>query len=251
MIDAVTDAGGERLAQPVGVAIAPDGAVLFTDVGRDAVLEQHPASTAEHRKIWIRRTLGLRRYRNHVSRGEPLVDCKGEVMGRGAIVILISGLMALTCGMLGPVSTRAQESTPAAETTGVEVAPGVTFDLMPASEDPPSLYRLRFAPGATLSFVDDPAISLVYVESGALSLQLDAAVSDARPEAASGDEEDADTGVGAEPGRLLCPAAAGRGGDPQRGSGTGVDRDRGHHPGMIPANAIGTPGRGDLERPHP
>ncbi|MDF3042539.1 MAG: conserved rane protein of unknown function [Thermomicrobiales bacterium] len=42
MISAVTDAGGERLAQPVGVAIAPDGALLFTDVGRDAVLEQTP-----------------------------------------------------------------------------------------------------------------------------------------------------------------------------------------------------------------
>ena len=80
-------------------------------------------------------------------------------MGRYAIVILISGFIALTCGTLGPVSTRAQESTPSAGTTGVEVAPGVTFELMPASEDPPTLYRLRFAPGATLAFVDDPAIS--------------------------------------------------------------------------------------------
>ena len=97
--------------------------------------------------------------------------------------------------MLGPASTRAQESTPTAETTGVEIAPGVTFDLMPSSEDPPSLYRLRFAPGATLSFVDDPAISLVYVESGALSLELDAAVSDARPEASNGDEEEADSAL--------------------------------------------------------
>jgi uncharacterized protein (TIGR03663 family) len=43
MIDAVTDADGERLTQPVGVAIAPDGAVLFTDVGRDAVLEYTPS----------------------------------------------------------------------------------------------------------------------------------------------------------------------------------------------------------------
>src|SRR5215217_5836671 len=113
-------------------------------------------------------------------------------MSRCVIVILISSLMTLTCGMLGPVPTGAQESTPAAGTTGVEIAPGVTFELMPASEDPPSLYRLRFAPGATLAFVDDPAISLVYVESGALSLQLDAAVSDARPDGSSEDEE-ADT----------------------------------------------------------
>ena len=138
-----------------------------------------------------------------------------------------------------PASTRAQESTPAAETTGVEVAPGVTFELMPASEDPPSLYRLRFAPGATLSFVDDPAISLVYVESGALSLQLDAAVSDARPEASSGDEEEADTAVEPDRRRLLRPAAAGGGGDPQRGSGTDVDRDRRHHPRHDPGGRDG------------
>jgi hypothetical protein len=110
-------------------------------------------------------------------------------MSRCAIVLLIAGLTTLTCGIIGPVSTRAQESTPVAEPVGVEVAPGVTFDLIRALEDPPSLYRLRFAPGATLSFVDDPAISLVYVELGALSLELDAAVSDARPEASSGEED--------------------------------------------------------------
>jgi sugar lactone lactonase YvrE len=41
-ISAVTDADSERLTQPVGVASAPDGAMLFTDVGRDAVLEYTP-----------------------------------------------------------------------------------------------------------------------------------------------------------------------------------------------------------------
>ena len=65
MISAVTDADGERLTQPVGVAIAPDGAVLFTDVGRDAVLEHTPPAPVSSWKIWIRRTLGLRRDRNH------------------------------------------------------------------------------------------------------------------------------------------------------------------------------------------
>jgi hypothetical protein len=43
MISTVTDADGERLTQPVGVATAPDGAVLFTDIGRDAVLEHTPS----------------------------------------------------------------------------------------------------------------------------------------------------------------------------------------------------------------
>src|SRR5215207_6154233 len=130
-------------------------------------------------------------------------------MGRCAIVILITTLSTFTCGMLGPVPTSAQESTPAA--TGVEISPGVTFELMPASEDPPSLYRLRFAPGASLSFVDDPAISLVYMESGALSLELDAAVSDARPEASSGDEEEADSALQLSEGDYLVlpPLVAG------------------------------------------
>jgi hypothetical protein len=178
-----------------------------------------------------------------LSRGEPLVDlkCKGEVMGRHVIVILISGLITLTCGMLGPVSTRAQESTPVAEATGVEVAPGVTFELMPASEDPPSLYRLRFAPGATLAFVDDPAISLVYVESGALSLQLDAAVSDARPEAVSEDEEEADTALSLAQGDyfVLPPLVAGEirneGQEPMSIVIAAIT------PGAIPATAIATP----------
>ena len=161
-------------------------------------------------------------------------------MGRYVIVILICGLITLTGGMLGPVSTPAQASTPVAEATGVEVAPGVTFELMPASEDPPSLYRLRFAPGATLAFVDDPAISLVYVESGTLSLQLDAAVDDARPEASSGDEE-ADTAVTLVQGDyfVLPPLVAGE------------IRNEGQEPlsimiaaitaGVIPATAMATP----------
>lgn len=114
-------------------------------------------------------------------------------MGRRLIVRLIAGLMTFTCGMLGPLSTGAQESTPGADMIGVEIAPGVTFELVASSEDPPSLYRLRVAPGATLSFAGDPAISLVYVESGALSLQMDVPVSDARSDTASGADEDAVT----------------------------------------------------------
>jgi hypothetical protein len=153
-------------------------------------------------------------------------------MGRCAIVILIAGILTFTCGMLGPVSTGAQESTPAAETTGVEIAPGVTFDLLPSTEDPPSLYRLRFAPGASLAFVDDPAISLVYVESGALSLGLDAAVSDARPEASNGDEA-SDSALALSQGDyfVLPPLVAGE------------IRNEGQEPAAIVIAAI-TPGLG-------
>ena len=39
----VTETDGEQLAQPVGVAVAPDGKVYISDVGRDAVLSYGPA----------------------------------------------------------------------------------------------------------------------------------------------------------------------------------------------------------------
>jgi hypothetical protein len=161
-------------------------------------------------------------------------------MSRCVMAVLISGLLAFTWGTLGLASTYAQQSTPTAEATGVEIAPGITFELLPSSEDPPTLYRLRLAPGATLTFVDDPAISLVYVESGALSLQLDAAVSDARPDAASGEEE-ADTAVTLSQGDyfVLPPLVAGE------------IRNEGQEalsmviaaitPGLIPEAAVATP----------
>jgi len=48
----ITQAGSERLAQPIGVAISPDGDVLFSDIGRDTVLtylppEPLPAATPD------------------------------------------------------------------------------------------------------------------------------------------------------------------------------------------------------------
>jgi hypothetical protein len=161
-------------------------------------------------------------------------------MGQGLIVVFISSLMTLTCGVLGPVSINAQESTPQAGATGVEVAPGVTFDLVPASEDPPSLYRLRFAPGATLDFAGDPAISLVYVESGNLALAMDAAVSDARPDAESG-AEDANSAVTLSEGDyfVLPPLVVGEirneGQEPMSILIAAIT------PRLIPGAAIGTP----------
>ena len=161
-------------------------------------------------------------------------------MGRCAMVILIAGILTFTCAMLGPVSTGAQESTPAAETTGVEIAPGVTFDLLPSSEDPPSLYRLRFAPGASLAFVDDPAISLVYVESGGLSLELDAAVSDARPEAANGNEA-ADSALALSKGDyfVLPPLVAGE--IRNEGQEPAAIVIAAITPGLMPEIGVGTP----------
>ncbi|HLL49208.1 MAG TPA: hypothetical protein VK356_00950 [Thermomicrobiales bacterium] len=162
-------------------------------------------------------------------------------MGRGLIVVLIAGFMTFTCGSLGPVSTDAQEGTPQVGMIGVEIASGVTFELVPSSEDPPSLYRLRLAPGATLSFVGDPAISLVYVESGELTLQMDAEVSDARPDVPGEDEQDADPALTVNLGDyfVLPPQVAGEmRNESQRTVSIVIAAIT---PGMIPSSAIATP----------
>ena len=160
-------------------------------------------------------------------------------MNRCLIAVLISGLLTFTGGTLTPVSTRAQESTPTAGAAGVEIAPGVTFELLPSSEDPPTLYRLRLAPGVSLPFVDDPAISLVYVESGALSLKLDAAVSDTRPDGTETQEARRAVKLGQGDYFVLPPLVAGEirneGQEPVSMVIAAIT------PGLIPGAAIGTP----------
>ena len=107
-------------------------------------------------------------------------------MGNRSILAAASLIVVLGLAILAGLA-RAQEATPSAVADEAEVAPGVTFTLLPASEDPPSLYRLAFEPGATLYFAGDPAISLVLVESGAIALNMNAAVSDARVATPAGD----------------------------------------------------------------
>jgi uncharacterized protein (TIGR03663 family) len=46
ILQRITQAGPDRLAQPIGVAVEPDGKVLIADVGRDAVLEYTPPAPA-------------------------------------------------------------------------------------------------------------------------------------------------------------------------------------------------------------
>lgn len=148
--------------------------------------------------------------------------------------------IALAAAMLGIATVaRAQVGTPPAEATGVEVAPGVTFALLPASEDPPSLYRLNFAPGATLQFAGDPAISLVYVESGALELELDATVRDTRPDT-PGEEAIQALGQGAY--FVLPPQVAGE--IRNEGEEPAAIVIAAISPGVMPAPVSGTPTAG-------
>jgi hypothetical protein len=86
------------------------------------------------------------------------------------IAFVLMGLVALG----STTTTRAQEATPLAGGLPFEIAPGVTADILPTSDDPPSLYRVRFAPGVIYELEVSPAVSLVYVEAGSLVLHLDA-----------------------------------------------------------------------------
>jgi len=93
-------------------------------------------------------------------------------------VALFMSLVAVT--MLGVVlltptrTTHAQDATPLAGDLPFAIAPGVTADLLPTLEDPPSLYRVRFAPGVIYDLEPQPVIDLVYGEAGTLTLRLDA-----------------------------------------------------------------------------
>ncbi len=106
-------------------------------------------------------------------------------------VFSVAGLVALN-----PIAgTRAQEGTPVVTSFEFDIAPGVKASVLPVPEDPPSLYRLRFDAGVTYPFTGDPAISLVYVESGSLVLRVGVPVTVSRGSAsgAAGESIAADT----------------------------------------------------------
>ncbi len=95
-------------------------------------------------------------------------------------VTLLFGLIAVTGLVSG---AGAQDATP--PPGGFEIAPGVTAELLPAAQEPPSLYRLTFAPDVTYPFEGDPSIALAYIESGTLTVRVDAPVTIARADAAA------------------------------------------------------------------
>ena len=92
------------------------------------------------------------------------------------VVLVLLGSIALRPA----ITARAQDGTPVVpeeveevvEEFGFEIAPGVTAGILPVSDDPPSLYWVRFAPGVTYTLEADPAITLLYGQTGALRLRL-------------------------------------------------------------------------------
>jgi hypothetical protein len=95
----------------------------------------------------------------------------------------VSVVLSLTLLLIGLAATgwttgqaRAQESTPMPG--GFEIAPGVMAEaiaFIPGLQEP-TLYRLTFGPGVTYNFTPAPEISLVYGETGSLSITLTAPV---------------------------------------------------------------------------
>jgi quercetin dioxygenase-like cupin family protein len=120
----------------------------------------------------------------------------------GLVLSVIAFVLLSLVALGSTVTTRAQEATPLAGGLPFEIAPGVTADILPASEDPPSLYRIRFAPGVVYELEVSPAVSLVYVEAGTLVLRLDAplTVTRAGETDAPGEAIAADTEVTLGPG---------------------------------------------------
>ena len=84
-------------------------------------------------------------------------------------------LFLVAADRVGP-TVDAQEGTPPAG--GFEIAPGVTAEALAfaAGREAPALYRLTFAPGVTYRVEPAPSISLVYGETGTLTLTLDAPI---------------------------------------------------------------------------
>ena len=87
----------------------------------------------------------------------------------GVVVVLV------LCLVGGPAI--AQEATPAPPGV-VELAPGVTADsaVFLEGQEHPSLYRLNFEPGVNYPIEPSTMLELVYVETGVLVMELDAAV---------------------------------------------------------------------------
>ena len=110
--------------------------------------------------------------------GATLVAAQNEgrvnVRHYGFVLSVIAMVLLGLVGLGSTGATWAQEATPLAGGLPFELAPGVTADILPTSKDPPSLYRIRFAPGVVYELEVSPAVSLVYVEAGTLVLRLDA-----------------------------------------------------------------------------
>jgi len=88
---------------------------------------------------------------------------------------LVLGLcLAMSIGVVG---ARAQED-PSAGPPRFEIAPGIVAEALAFAEgqDAPALYRLTISSGATYPFTGDASIAVAYVETGPVSLVVEAPI---------------------------------------------------------------------------
>jgi hypothetical protein len=95
-----------------------------------------------------------------------------------SVVIMVFGMFAGAGFLFG---AGAQEGSPPAggpPPGGFEIAPGVTAEALAFVEgrEDPSVYRLTFDAGVTYMIQQSPALEVVYVESGSLTITFSAAV---------------------------------------------------------------------------
>lgn len=90
------------------------------------------------------------------------------------VVSMVAVVLLVLVSVAGlAFNAGAQDATPPA---GFEIAPGVMAEVLPTSQDPPSLYRLHFAPGVTYEIMEDPSIGVSFVNTGTLTLRVDVPV---------------------------------------------------------------------------
>ncbi|MDQ3225912.1 MAG: hypothetical protein M3Q50_04685 [Chloroflexota bacterium] len=100
------------------------------------------------------------------------------------------GIVVIGILMMGGGAAVAQESTPGPPDS-FELAPGVIADNMVFVEgqENPSLYQLHFAAGVSYPVQASPSLELVYLESGTMTVRLDAPVTIAQADTADGSSE--------------------------------------------------------------
>jgi hypothetical protein len=106
-----------------------------------------------------------------------------------AVIVVLAGLA------LGPASGAiAQEGSPVADDEGLPE--GVSFEILsvgsvdafPELPADLQLYRVGFAPGASIVLSPDPALSLVYAEAGTITMVVDGDVTVIRSPGPEGPE---------------------------------------------------------------
>ena len=83
-----------------------------------------------------------------------------------------AGALGLALATRRP-GASAQDATPFAGELGLELGPGMTAGLIPAREDAPALFRIRFAPDAAYDEEPAPVVRLLTSEAGTLPVRLD------------------------------------------------------------------------------